>query len=248
MVGRVLVRPGVAGQGRARQGIYSKRSAMKVKIDISKIVLDETIYPRSQFNEFLVPRMMAALDAGSKFPPLIVEAGTYRLVDGWHRHEMYRRKGIEKIDVTPKSYLSIADLFADAVRLNIGRGADLTAYDVKSAIAKLEALGYERDKISEIVRIPVEKITEIIKGFAKSEDGEPIALKGGLQHRGGSTLEAHQAGIIRRYGGHQGTFYIRQLIMLIETDMWPRNSSTFSVEMDRLFELWSKITPRSEAA
>jgi hypothetical protein len=103
-----------------------------MQIEISKIIRDETIYPRNHINEFYLNRMLANYDAGVKFPPVVVVAQSLRLVDGWHRVEVYRRKGITEVATTVKQYNNEADIFADAVRLNIEHGQPLSAYDVRS--------------------------------------------------------------------------------------------------------------------
>lgn len=189
-----------------------------------------------------------AFDAGAKFPPPVIESGTNRLVDGRHRYEVYRSRGIREIDVVQKKYLNETELFADAVRLNTAHGYSLTSYDIRVAIARLEAEGFKREKISEVVRIPVVKIEEIIKGFAHNVSGEPIALKGGLRHKAGETLSIPQVSALKRYGGHSAVFYIHQIISLLENDLWPKESNTFVEAMNRLTALWLASTQSDATA
>lgn len=219
-----------------------------MKIDTTSVVIDETVYPRSSMSEFLVHRMMEALDSGSRFPPIVIEAGSRRLVDGRHRLEVSLRKGIMEIDADEKAYPSEAEMFADAVRLNISHGAALTAYDIKVSIARLQALGFQREQIGEVVRIGADKIDTIVKGFAAGGDGQPLALKGGLRHMRGTTLSEQQIAAQRRYGGGQAVFYVRQIKALLEADMWPTHSDVFATEMDELIVLWRAARGDSGAA
>jgi hypothetical protein len=243
---RGAARHGAAWRGMARQGrVLTKEEPMKLAID--EIVLDETVYPRNGVSEFNIQRLALAGEAGAKFPPIVVEAKTHRLVDGRHRLEVYKRKGITKVDVIEKKYASDADLFADAVRLNISHGTPLDQYTIRHSVLRLEQYGYTREQIAEVVRLPLERIEKIERGFASAPDGHPIALKGGLSHLHGETLNTEQQALNRRYSGGKATFHLRQLCVLIETDMWPR-SDGFAHEMERLISLWADVKAAKSTA
>jgi hypothetical protein len=240
--------PGAARRGEARHGEagISQKGERAMKLAIDKIVIDETVYPRNGLSEFNIQRLMLAGEAGAQFPPIVVESRTHRLVDGRHRLEVYRRQNITKIEVIQKTYASDADLFADSVRLNIGHGTPLDQYTIRNAVLRLEQYGYKREQISEVVRLPLEKIEKIERGFANAPDGQPIALKGGLSHLHGETLSKDQQALNRRYSGGKATFHLRQLCALLERDMWPR-SGAFEHEMERLIELWRGIKGAGES-
>jgi hypothetical protein len=239
-----------------------------MKLALDRIVNDPRIYPREKINPFHVNRLRLAFEAGAKFPSPVIETGTNRLVDGWHRVEMWRQQGITEIVVTVKSYASEADLFADAVRLNIGHGEALDGYSVKNAIIRLQEYGFERDKISEIVRLPIARIDDIERGFAyaasssksatvaspgaapsePAEPPRPIALKGGLDHLGGCKLTERQIEVNKHYAGPKAVFFVRQICDLLVNDMWP-DTPTFCGEMDRLVGLWERVrTKKADAA
>lgn len=219
-----------------------------MKLATDKIVIDEQIYPRKSVNEYNVSKLVFAHETGAKFPPLIVEAKTNRLVDGRHRYEVYKRAGLKTCEVTQKVYASEADLYADAVRLNIAHGHSLDQFDVRNSIIRLEQYGYKIEQISEIVRLPVDNIERIHRGFAASEDGAPLALKGGLGHMRGQTLTARQQEVNRNYAGGKATFYARQIRELLDSDMWPTQSESFITEMNRLTDAWSRIQNTKDKA
>lgn len=218
-----------------------------MKIEIKRIVLDQNIYPRTSVSQFNVSRLVAALKTGCKLPPVTVEASSFRLVDGWHRHAAYSEEGVERIECTVKTYSTEADLFADAVRLNVGHGEPLDSYSIRGAIIRLEGYGFKRAQISEVVRLPADRIEKIERGFATGPTGEPVALKSGLAHMHGSMLTEEQQAVNRRYSGGKAIFHLRQLCSLLEADMVP-NTETFTFEMNRLTNLWTKICERSSAA
>jgi hypothetical protein len=213
-----------------------------MRLAVEKIVIDPNIYPRRKVNQFHVAKLRAAFQAGAKFPPLTVEHTTHRLVDGRHRRDVYVAEGVATIDVTTKHYASEADLFADAVRLNVGHGEALDQYCVRNSIIRLLEYGFTREIITDIVRLPAARIEEIERGFAFNEsDNKPIALKGGLDHLKGAHLDQGQMEVNRHYSGGKAVFYVRQICDLLQNDMWPVTSTTFPAEMDRLVRLWAAI-------
>jgi hypothetical protein len=240
--------PGSAGRGWAGQGFSTETRSRHMRIKLTEIVCDESLYPRKAVNPYFVHRMIEALESGSEFPAVVVEQSTGRLVDGWHRHQVYLAKGIKDIEAIGKSYLNDSDFFADAVQLNTEHGIPLTAYDLRNAVARLEKMGYQRDAISKVVKLPVDKIAEISKGFGTSESGDPVALKGGLSHMQGQQLSQQQITAQKHYGGHKAVFYVRQLILLLNEDLWPRDELNFRQEMDRLMALWEGQATTEKAA
>lgn len=218
-----------------------------MKLDIDKCVVDPTIYPRTGVNEFNVNRLINAMNTSVKLPPITVEAKTFRIVDGRHRYEAHKRLRLKTIEAEQKVYKNEADLFADAVRRNIVHGVPLDQYSVRSAIVKLTTYGYSKAQISEVIRLPVEEITRAERTFASNESGEAVALKGGLAHLAGQTLDPQQLEINRRYSGPKSIFFIRQIAGLLANDMYPR-TQTFFNEMDALCELWRTIKIKEETA
>lgn len=218
-----------------------------MKLGIEKIVIDEDIYPRSGVSDFHVGRLVAALNTGSKLPPVVVEAKTYRLVDGRHRYEAYQKQGLKTIEAETKAYNNEADLFADAVRLNIGHGDPLDSYTVRSAIIRLSKYGYTKLAISDVVRMPLEQIDRIERGYASEQSGHAIALKGGLSHLKGQSLTPAQIKVNKHYGGLKATFYVRQVCELLVNDMAP-TTGNFAAEMDRLVELWLQVKSKAKSA
>src|SRR5690606_22752021 len=55
------------------------------EITIAEVVLDKSIYPRTQGDAATVQRYAEAMGDGAEFPPIVLETGTKRLIDGWHR-------------------------------------------------------------------------------------------------------------------------------------------------------------------
>lgn len=212
-----------------------------MKMKLENLVLDDVLRARSSLDPIAVHRLVQAYEAGARFPPMTVEAGTRRLVDGWTRRAAYERLGLTVIEVIQKRYASEAELFADAIRLNVSHGEPLSSYDLKCAIARLEELGIKRESISEIVRIPAARIDEMVRGSGVGASGSAVPLKYGLGHLAGQQLTQQQQGALKHYGGQSAAYYVNQLILLLEQDLWPRNQPNFANGMTKLCGLWTAI-------
>jgi len=70
-----------------------------MKMKITEIVWDAKIYPRSQWSTSTIERYADAIEAGEQFPPLMIEEGTNRLLDGKHRLEAYKKAGVNDVPV-----------------------------------------------------------------------------------------------------------------------------------------------------
>lgn len=75
-------------------------------VALHEIVFDEEIYPRTAWSQRTVDRYADAMHAGEMFPPIILESGTNRLLDGMHRTEAFRAVGR---DLVPVDYQEIPD-------------------------------------------------------------------------------------------------------------------------------------------
>lgn len=68
------------------------------EIPISQVVWEPAIYPRQKWNTSTIERYADAIEAGEKFPPIILEQGSNRLLDGKHRLEAHKKVGVTAID------------------------------------------------------------------------------------------------------------------------------------------------------
>ena len=68
-------------------------------IAIADVVWDPKVYPRSKYSTGTIERYADAMLAGDEFPPLVLEDGTNRMLDGKHRIEAYKRAEITEAPV-----------------------------------------------------------------------------------------------------------------------------------------------------
>lgn len=101
-------------------------------IKISEVVWDAKIYPRKKWATTTIEKYADAIEAGDEFPPIVLEEGTNRLIDGKHRLEAYKKAGKEEI---PAEWHKIPDdtsVKYYAATLSAKHGDRLTNADIKT--------------------------------------------------------------------------------------------------------------------
>lgn len=65
--------------------VYGSENDGARKLQVSELKWDEAIYPRSKVDPELVETYVEVLRNGGDFPPVRIEVGTNRILDGVHR-------------------------------------------------------------------------------------------------------------------------------------------------------------------
>lgn len=157
-------------------------------------------------------------DPGS-LPPLIVEAVTLRLVDGFHRYRAHEKLGITRVRVEKRRYSNEGELFADAVRCNASHGRRLTRWDMQRIVERGEHYGFKKDQVAEMLRIKPESIERRkLQGTIerRGAKAEVVPLKRTFEHLNGKKLTKSQVQANEKAGGMRPLFYVNQVINCIE--------------------------------
>ena len=147
---------------------------------ISELETPEDIYTRARGSPWWahVHAYAEEMKAGAEFPPILVGEYEGRLivVDGYHRVGAYKELGLEFIKGKLKKYKSIVDLVEDSVKANNHHGIRYTPQD-KAHIAKLlEEYGLEKQTISSLVRVSVDKLDRFtVRNFSNGTMKAPLA-------------------------------------------------------------------------
>ena len=151
----------------------------KCVLKISDLVFDLNLYPRLKTGWLTAYQYAMAMKAGSRFPPVVVGRfkGKLYLLDGWHRVEALKLLGEEYVDADIRDYKSYRLMFADAVRLNATHGRPLSVQEKARIIDKLEELKFTPKEISEIIKVPVDKIARFKFKVVTAPNGRKIYLK-----------------------------------------------------------------------
>ena len=189
---------------------------MAKTVSASALVEDYTLYPRAQVDAQHVREMVESLKAGGVLPPIIVDRATMRVVDGFHRLAALRRVyGADaEIPVVLNSYVSEADIFESAMRLNAAHGRNLTSYDKARAIYLASQLGIEKATIASALNLTLERVDHL-QVNRMTADGVP--LKYTMAHMAGTKLDEHQGRMNQRAGGMSPVFYINQVSALLDS-------------------------------
>lgn len=252
MAGQGMARRGTATQGRVFRNIIQLKNMAK-QLAISKITLDFTVLPR-EIDDSHVGRIAEAIRAGVEMPPVIVEKLTNRLVGGLHRVKAYMKiygadAAATEIAVEFREYATEADLYADAVRDNGTHGKNYSPFDLMRIAMRAEELGLPLERIAESVGCRREKIEGLLaKRTASKSSGVRIALKQTIRHKVGSELTEKQAEVNEHLSGMNQSFYVNQLIALIEADLIDMGNEYLMERLFYLRELVDKIPVLEVAA
>jgi hypothetical protein len=209
----------MAGLGKAGK---RKEAGMTdtVKIKASKLVMDYTIYPREQIRSYHVSQIAEALEAGAKLPPIVADKKSQRITDGFHRFRAYQKVfGSEaEIPVIFKAYQNEGEMFLDAVALNATHGRNLTPFDRARVLVRAEELKIETPLIAKALNMTPERLGELKVSRLGYLASKPVILKRTVAHLAGEDLTEKQAEYNRLAGGMNQTFYINQVIGLLESD------------------------------
>ncbi len=167
---------------------------MKTKIlPIKSLVMDKEVYPRTMIDWMQVVRYEEAMMSGAVFPPITVTKykGKWIVIDGFHRVEAKKKLKEKYIEAEILNLKTKKEIYIEAVKRNIGHGRQFSSYERTKIILTLEKWKLSQVQISEIVRIPVEKITPFVaKRITRiTETREEIPLKAPLKVLSGTEVE-----------------------------------------------------------
>lgn len=211
-------------------------------VKASRLVLDYKLYPREEIRSYHVRQIVEALEAGAILPPIIVDRKSKRVVDGFHRVRAYQQiYGPDaQIPAILKTYESEAEMFAEAVALNTVHGWGLTPYDRARAIARAEELKMEPEVIAKALNMTREHLAELKATRMAFYQTKPAMLKRTTAHLAGEELTEKQLEYNLRAGGMSQTFYINQVIGMLEAEAVDWERETVVKALKHLYKLLEK--------
>jgi hypothetical protein len=149
---------------------------MKVKkqiLKINEIIIEKKLYPRIESDYETSKRYVEAMESGAEFPPIVVaeKNNKYYLIDGKHRLDAYLINKKEVVEVEIINGLTEEEIFIESVKRNIGHGRPFSEEDINRIKITLKDFNLGLEKVSEIIRIPVTKLNQIVaKGIESHYD------------------------------------------------------------------------------
>lgn len=213
---------------------------------LCEMILDYNLYPRQHVDATHVGYLREAILAGSELPPILVDAVSNRVVDGFHRHGAYLGLYDENYDtpVVKKKFKTEADLFLAAVRANSAHGYRMSRLDQAHCLINATHLDIDTSDLAQALHVSAERIDALRIEKTAKFGSQPIALKRTIAHKAGQRLTKKQVETNRRLGGMRQTFYVNQLIMLIENDLLDTQNVELMLRVKRLAEVLKDVTSK----
>lgn len=212
------------------------------RIKISNLKLDMGFYPREKVDEYHVRELVEVIEAGVKVPPIVI-SNDKKVVDGFHRVKAYEHiYGSDYVvEAIAKGYANDAELFADGIRLNASHGRNFTPSDKVRAIVMAEKLNMTLDVVSGLLGMTPERATEMRLERYATYGMKPVILKRSAAHLAGKELSEEEYNYNQASGGLSQTFYIRQVIAMLENDTLDWEDSRIKTLVNKLAELLSNV-------
>ena len=217
------------------------------KMKLVNLVVNEAYFPRQSIDRGKIRQMVDALEAGRELPPLIATP-EHQIVDGVHR--FYAQKqflGVEgEIPVEVRTYASEEDLWQDIITLNVGRGSDLTSWDIARVIEITDGV-VAHDKLARWLNKTPEKLEQLRKSrMARDAQGKPISIKNKIRHMLDQRLTQAQEAALDKMTGTPPHFDIEQLITLLTSDLVPYDNRHVELleDLARAVVSWLSTHPR----
>jgi len=149
-------------------------------ISAHDIIYDRSLNPRLQGVDQDVVEFYATIYREVIWPPILVDRATKKLLDGWHRLEAAKRAGVYNL---PVQWVDAKEeeLFALAVKANLGHGVHLTKEERYKAIIRLQREAWTHERIAEFFGCS-------LKMVVNTEKAEDLRIKFKVQEHPGAAL------------------------------------------------------------
>lgn len=149
-------------------------------ISVHDLLLDRSLNPRRQATDPDVVEHYASIFKEVIWPPILVHRGTHKLLDGWHRVEAAKRAGVYSLPVLWVDAKE-EELFALAVKANLGHGLRLTREERYQAIHRLMREAWTPERIAETLGCALGMVD-------RTEKAEDLRIKFKVQNHPGAAL------------------------------------------------------------
>jgi hypothetical protein len=205
------------------------------QVQIEDLKLDYDIYPRTQISDTHIHAMQDAVEAGVELPPILVDAKSMRIVDGFHRYSRAHRNGESSIPAILENFPDEAAVFEAAVKANSSHGKPYAPYERAKIVKQAQDFGLSIDRISASLFMTVQKVSEIQAGFVGvGKTSGPV--KATISHLRGGRITKDQAIAAQKLGGMPQRFYVEQLLILVENDLVNIKDEMMMSKLIRLHE------------
>ena len=208
-------------------------------VPFASLVFDPEIYPRVDVDGVHVRALADALKADAVLPPVVAEAGSLRVTDGWHRARAYGRLGADIPEVLCYEYADDTEALKHAVEMNASHGLRLGENDRRRVARLLSDRSVDTDEIAVILRVPPPKVVKLVAEVVIGPHEEVVPLKRSVIHLAKTPevrLTAAQRQAIRSAPGTSYALLAQQIVEAIENDLMPAGDEKVAAWLGRLYE------------
>lgn len=219
------------------------------QVQLGKLLIDRTLYPRHTISDVNVADLRRAYESGETLPPIIVDP-QYRIVDGVHRVEMYRKvlDDADKVAVEVRRYKNDGELFLDAVKLNASHGRKLDRHDQSRIVLMCRELKVPDQRIAVTLHVPERSLQSLAVRVVYDVTGIAIANKKGFKHLEGQTLSQAQIEVHSHVQSGEVSRRCRELIGILETDMYDASDEAMLALLAELGTVIARVAAKHMAA
>lgn len=134
---------------------------------LTEIRLDADLWPRTREDKETVDHYAEIFE---ELPPIAIQKGTGKLIDGWHRYYAASRLGLGELQVEE---VEVPDnlVFAEAVKRNLKHGLPLKQEEREEAVARLKRDGLSVEEIASTLGISDRTVQRILKARRTNTGG-----------------------------------------------------------------------------
>ncbi len=206
-------------------------------IKVANLVLDFELYPRPQVDSTHVSELVGAINAGADLPPVVYDEKTKKVADGFHRVKAVMRVGGADAEImgVAKKFKTDRELFAYAMEFNSAHGRRLTPFDRARCLIIGERLKMDTNLIAGALHVTTDNLVGLkTSRMAKGQNSGSSPLKQTIAHMRGKKLTKKQWKANDKLSGMRQSFYVEQVILLIENDLLDRSNEKLLERLQHL--------------
>lgn len=225
------------------------KKIIKGKILLKDIVIDEKLYPRVNYSWQTVYDYSESMKSGAKFPRIVVAKykNMFILIDGRHRLEAYKQlsgaKKFNKLSLVVDVLVGLTKnkIYEESILRNITHGRPFSVQEKIKIAVRLKDLKYSQIKISNIVNIPVGKLSTLIsRRLTNSITGDEIVLKKPFEHLYNDDELGDVSYIQKGFKGESQLSLINSVIILLETKTINKTDEKVIVGLKKLKKILTR--------
>jgi ParB-like chromosome segregation protein Spo0J len=214
-------------------------------VQLSVLVIDNDLYPRHSLDQNNLALISQAIDLGVQLPRIIVEEGSYRIVDGVHRYTVYKRKYGDQhtVEVQTRKYKDNTEFLRDSIKLNADpRGVQFQRIDRVRIAIIAEKMGIQSEVIARDLNITTVEINGLIeRRTARDGKGNRFPTKIPTHHRAGEVFTDRQVEVNNKATGLSIDHHAREICDLVTSGLVDLNELRMT-PLAHMFDLHKVLT------